>query len=97
MQDDVSGLQLAFVVKHHGVDPSYGVVLDHSERNSDISDQYKDAICGEEERLLKHVSYHFSCFADGLVLVNMSIFGGLLLLDLIHDSIDGKAEAGHAR
>lgn len=27
----------------------------------------------------------------------MSIFGGLLLLDLIHDGIDGKAEAGHAR
>lgn len=31
MQDDVSGLQLAFVVKHHGVDPRYGVVLDQTE------------------------------------------------------------------
>lgn len=30
VQDDVSGLQLAFVVKHHGVDPRYGVVLDHT-------------------------------------------------------------------
>lgn len=30
VQDDVSGLQLAFVVKHHGVDPSYRVVLDHT-------------------------------------------------------------------
>lgn len=97
MQDDVSGLQLAFVVKHHGVDPSYGVVLDHSEKNSDVSYQYKDGLCGEEERQLKHASYHFSCFADGLVLVNVSVFGGLLLLDLIHDGIDGKAEAGHAR
>lgn len=27
----------------------------------------------------------------------MSVFGGLLLLHLIHDGIDGKAEAGHAR
>lgn len=27
----------------------------------------------------------------------MSIFGGLLLLHLIHDGVDGKAEAGHAR
>lgn len=45
----------------------------------------------------KPVSYHFPCLADGLVLVLMSILGGLLLLDLIHDSIDGKAEAGHAR
>ena len=35
MQDDVSGLQLAFVVKHHGVDPSYGVVLEHTEKNND--------------------------------------------------------------
>lgn len=32
VQDDVSGLQLALIVKHHGVDPSYGVVLDHAER-----------------------------------------------------------------
>lgn len=29
MQDDVSSLQLAFVVKHHGVDPGYRVVLQH--------------------------------------------------------------------
>lgn len=42
-------------------------------------------------------SYHFPCFADGLVFVDVSIFGGLLLLDLIHDGIDSKAEAGHAR
>lgn len=26
----------------------------------------------------------------------MSVFGGLLLLHLIHDSVDGEAEAGHA-
>ncbi len=44
----------------------------------------------------KSVSYHFPCFADGLVLVYVGIFGGFLLLDLIHDSIDSKAEAGHA-
>lgn len=44
----------------------------------------------------KTVSYHFPCFADGLVLVYVGIFGGLLLLDLIHDGIDSKAEAGHA-
>lgn len=43
------------------------------------------------------VSYHFPCFADGLVLVYVSVFGGLLLLDFIHDGVDGKAEAGHAR
>lgn len=47
--------------------------------------------------MYKPVSYHFPCFADGLVLVYVRIFGGLLLLDLIHDRIDGKAEAGHAR
>ena len=45
----------------------------------------------------KPVSYHFPCFADGLVLVYVSIFGGLLLFDFIHHSVDGKAEAGHAR
>lgn len=27
VQDDISSLQLAFVVKHHGVDPGYRVVL----------------------------------------------------------------------
>lgn len=27
----------------------------------------------------------------------MSVSGGLLLLDLIHDGVDGKAKAGHAR
>ena len=27
----------------------------------------------------------------------MSVFGGLLLLDLVHDGVDGEAEAGHAR
>lgn len=34
MQDDISSLQLALVVKHHGVDPSYRVVLD--QRNTVI-------------------------------------------------------------
>lgn len=42
------------------------------------------------------VSHHFSRFADGLVLVYVGIFSGLLFLDLIHDGINGKAEAGHA-
>lgn len=41
--------------------------------------------------------YHFPCFADGLVLVYVSVFGGLLLLDFIHDGINGNAEASHAR
>lgn len=40
--------------------------------------------------------YHFPCFADGLVLVYVSVFGGLLLLDFIHDGINGNAEASHA-
>lgn len=31
MQADVSGLQLAFVVKHHCVDPRDGVVLGHTQ------------------------------------------------------------------
>lgn len=44
----------------------------------------------------KTVSHHFSRFADGLVLVDW-VFGGLLLFDLIHDGVNGKAEAGHAR
>lgn len=42
VQDDVSSLQLAFVVKHHGVDPSYGVVLDHTERKNRKL-EYKDS------------------------------------------------------
>lgn len=33
VKDNVPGLQLAFVVKHHGVDPGYRVVLGHTERN----------------------------------------------------------------
>lgn len=41
-------------------------------------------------------THHFPCFADSLIFVYVSVFGGLLLLDLIHDSIDGKAETGHA-
>lgn len=47
--------------------------------------------------IYKPLSYHFPCFADGLVLVYVSIFGRLLLFDFVHDGIDGKAEAGHAR
>lgn len=46
--------------------------------------------------MYKLVSYHFSCFADGLVLIYMSISSGLLLLDLIHNGVDGEAKAGHA-
>lgn len=42
------------------------------------------------------VTYHFPCLADGLVLVYVSVFGGFLLLDFIHDSVDSEAEAGHA-
>lgn len=42
-----------------------------------------------------HVSYHFACFADSLVLVDMCVFGGFLLLYFIHDSIDSETEASH--
>lgn len=45
----------------------------------------------------QRASHHFACFADGLVLVYVSVFGGFLLLDLIHDGVDGEAEARHAR
>lgn len=48
-------------------------------------------------RWVEPVSYHFPCFADGLVLVCVEVFGGLLLLHLVHDGVDGEAEAGHAR
>lgn len=43
----------------------------------------------------RHASYHFACFADSLVLVYVSVFGGFLLLDFVHDSVDGEAEASH--
>lgn len=99
MQGDVSGLQLAFVVKHHGVDPRDGVVLDHTEENNIVLGGCMEAIvcffCLKEKR--PAASHHFPRFADGLVLVDVGVFGGLLLLDLIHDGVNGKAEAGHAR
>lgn len=93
MQDDVSGLQLAFVVKHHGIDPSYGVVLHHNPTINIVNiihlKSYNTQIYN------RHVSYHFACLADRLVLVYVSVFGGFLLLYFIHDSIDGEAEASH--
>lgn len=46
MQGDVSGLQLAFVVKHHGVDPRDGVVLHHTEENNIVlGGRMKATVC----------------------------------------------------
>lgn len=53
-------------------------------------------ILTETLRQPRPVSHHFSCFPDGLVLIAMSVSGGLLLLNLIHDGVDGEAEARHA-
>lgn len=85
MQDDVSGLQLPFVVKHHGVDPSYGIMLVQTIHYQSVQ-QYK--LCLEAFIWL---TYHLPRLADSWVFVYVSIFGGLLLLDLIHDGIDGEA------
>lgn len=43
----------------------------------------------------QRVSHHFASFADGLVLVYVSVFGGFLLLYFIHDRIDSETEARH--
>lgn len=41
-------------------------------------------------------THHFPRLADGLILVDVWIFGGLLLLNLVHHGIDSKTKAGHA-
>lgn len=94
VQGDVSGLQLPFVVKHHGVDPSYGVMLDQTIH-------YQSNNMGPFRKFLPkpqqvRLTYHLPRLTDGRVFVCVSVFGGLLLLDLIHDGVDGEAEAGHA-
>lgn len=94
VQDDISSLQLAFVVKHHGVDPSYRVVLQHNITFNTVKNNWSTVSC-DAQTYSRHVSYHFACFADSLVLVYVSVFGGFLLLYFIHDSVDGEAEASH--
>lgn len=98
VKDDISSLQLSFIVKHHGVHPGYRVVLQREEREKEGT-EINICMCARAHACVLCVclSYHFARLADGLVLVDVGVLGGLLLLDLVHDGVDGKAEAGHAR